>query len=76
MSPLVECHSGFEYAERPIAFWAEGLRHEVKRILREWNDPAGKHFLVEDNAGGVFQLDHQEEIAEWRVQISSRPMAP
>lgn len=74
MSPLVECHSGYEYTERPIAFWAADVRHDVSRIVKEWNDPNGKHFLVEDTGGDIYQLDHWNEISEWQVQAASKPM--
>jgi putative sterol carrier protein len=74
MNPLVECHSGYEYAERPTAFWVEDVRHEVSRIVKEWNDPNGKHFLVENETGDLYQLDHLSETSDWLVQAASQSM--
>ena len=39
MGELVECHSGFTYAERPVALTWEGQRLEITRILAEWHSP-------------------------------------
>ncbi len=72
MNPLVECHSGYEYAEHPIAFRVEDVRHNVARIVKEWNDPNGKHFLVEDTGGDIYQLDYWNEKSEWQVQAASQ----
>ena len=38
----VECHSGFEYAERPIALTWEGQRLEIAAIESTWRIPGGK----------------------------------
>ncbi len=72
MSTKVECHSGYEYEEKPIAFWVEKTRHEVSQIVKEWLDPAGKHFTVTDTTGELFELVYLMETSDWQVKAASR----
>lgn len=67
MSEIVECHSGFEYAERPVALRWEGERLVIEKILNRWQIPGGKRFLVETTDGQVFELFYGELYDEWRI---------
>ncbi|HEX9013289.1 MAG TPA: hypothetical protein VF813_07225 [Anaerolineaceae bacterium] len=64
---LVECHSGFEYAERPTAIHWEGQRLEIESILAQWRIPGGKRFRVKTRDGREFELFYGELYAEWRI---------
>jgi hypothetical protein len=64
---LVECHSGFEYAERPVAVWWQGQRLEVAEVEAEWRISGGKKFRVRTTGGQVFELLYVELYDEWRV---------
>ena len=46
MSDPVECHSGYEYAERPVALHWEGERLTVDEVEAGWRIPGGKRFRV------------------------------
>lgn len=76
MSELVECYSGSEYAERPLAFQWEGRRIEVDRILTQVRLPDGKRFHVQTGDGRVFDLFYGEMSGEWRINptASRTPM--
>ncbi len=63
----VECHSGFEYAERPTALRWEGQRLEVEAILDQWRISGGKCFRVRVTDGRVFELFYGELYDEWRI---------
>ena len=63
----VECHSGFEYAERPTALCWEGSRVEVEAIEAEWRIPGGKCFRVRAPDGRRFELFYGEMYDEWRI---------
>jgi len=63
----VECHSGYEYAERPIAVVENGLRLEVEAVEDTWRIPGGKCFRVQVNGGRRFELFYGELYDEWRV---------
>ena len=67
MSALVECHSGFEYAERPIALHWQGERLEIEQVQAQWVIPGGKKFLVRTTSGRIFELFYGELYDEWRI---------
>lgn len=67
MIELVECHSGYEYAERPTALWWQGQRLEVAEVEERWRIPGGKCFRVRTAEGLVFNLTYVELYDEWRV---------
>jgi len=63
----VECHSGFEYAERPIALKIDGQRHQILAVEDSWRIPGGKCFRVRLEDGRIFELFYGELYDEWRV---------
>lgn len=67
MSDLVECHSGYEYAEHPIAFQWQGQRLDVAEVMDTWRIPGGKCFRVRTSDDQVFELFYGELYAEWRI---------
>ncbi len=67
MPEVVECHSGYEYAERPVAVWWEGQRLEVAQVEAQWRIAGGKKFRVRTADGRVFELLYVELYDEWRV---------
>jgi hypothetical protein len=64
---LVECHSGYEYAERPTAVWWQGERLEVEAVEAQWRIAGGKKFRVRVRTGQVFELLYVELYDEWRI---------
>jgi hypothetical protein len=64
---LVECHSGYEYAERPTAVRWDGQRLTVEQVEAEWRIPGGRCFRVRTNDGHRFELFYGELFDEWRV---------
>ncbi len=67
MTGLVECHSGSEYAERPIALTWGGQRLEVVEVMARWRIPEGKCFLVRTSDGQAFELVYHELEDAWSV---------
>ena len=63
----VECHSGYEYAERPTAVWWEDERLAVEAVEAQWRISGGKKFRVRTSGGKVFELLYVELFDEWRV---------
>jgi hypothetical protein len=63
----VECHSGYEYAERPVALYWEGQRLEIERIVSQWRIPGGRVFRVRTTGEQDFELFYGELYDEWRV---------
>ncbi len=68
MGELVECHSGFTYADRPVALTWEGRRLEIVRILAEWRTPEENHFRVRTTDGREFELAYSQTMDEWQIE--------
>ncbi|MEK7326684.1 MAG: hypothetical protein AAB217_15685 [Chloroflexota bacterium] len=66
---LVECHSGYEYAERPTALHWQGERLEIEAVEQQWRIPGGKCFRVRATGGLVFELMYGELYDEWRINL-------
>jgi hypothetical protein len=67
MSESVECHSEYEYAERPLALTWNGQRLEISDILEQWHNPGEKCFRVRTTEGQMFELCYGEFTDEWRI---------
>ena len=70
MDELVECHSGFTYADRPVALTWEGQRIEIVEILAEWRTPEKKYFLVRTTDGRKFELAYSQATDAWQIDKS------
>jgi hypothetical protein len=68
MIDLVECHSDFEYAERPTALYWQGQHLVITRVLESRRMPEGKAFRVITQDDRVFELIYMEALDEWRIQ--------
>jgi len=66
---LVECHSGYAYAERPVALRWLGERLEIEAVEQRWRIPGGVRFRVRVTDGRVFELFYGELYDEWRITI-------
>jgi hypothetical protein len=63
----VECHSGYTYAERPIAVHWEGQRLEIEQVEADWHISGGRRFRVRTRDGRIFELSYGELTDEWRI---------
>jgi hypothetical protein len=61
MRETVECHSGFTYADKPIALTWENRRLEIIEIFAQWRSPERRHFRVRTRYGQEFELSYREE---------------
>ena len=64
---VVECHSGYTYAERPIALHWGGVRLPIAEILARWRISGGLRFRIRTEDDRVFELFYGELYDEWRV---------
>jgi hypothetical protein len=67
MGELVECHSGFTYADKPIALTWASQRLEITAITAQWRSPQARHFRVRTSNGQEFELSYREADNEWQV---------
>ncbi|MEN6572497.1 MAG: hypothetical protein ABFD24_11715 [Anaerolineaceae bacterium] len=63
----VECYSGSEYPERPVAFYWQGKRFEVEKILTDAITPPGKSFRVLTADGHEFTLSYDQQLDCWKI---------
>ncbi len=68
MGELVESHSGFTYADRPVTLTWEGERLEIVEILAEWRTPEQKLFRVLTRDGRKFELAYSQVTEEWQIK--------
>jgi len=67
MGELVECHSGFTYADKPIAITWESQRLEIIEITAQWRSPEARHFRVRTSNEQEFELSFREADNEWQI---------
>ena len=67
MDELVECLSGFTYADKPVALTWEGRRLEILAITAEWRNPDERHFRVRTTNRLDFELTFGEADNEWQI---------
>jgi hypothetical protein len=67
MGELVECHSGFTYADKPVALTWESRRLEIIEITAQWQSPEARHFRVRTNNGKKFELSYHGLDNEWQI---------
>lgn len=67
MNDLVECHSEFEYAEKPVALTWQNQRLEITEIVERWRIPGAKCFRVRTSDNQTFELFYGELYDEWRI---------
>jgi hypothetical protein len=65
---IVECHSGFTYAEKPAALTWDGQRLEIDEILAAWRTPGERRFRVRVHGPRVFELAYREAGNDWQIQ--------
>ena len=67
MNEPVECHSGFTYADKPIAITWESQRLEIIEITAQWRSPQARHFRVRTGNELEFELAYREADNEWQI---------
>ena len=67
MGELVECHSGFTYADKPVALTWESQRLEIVAITAQWRSPEARYFRVRTSNGQEFELAYREAENDWQI---------
>jgi hypothetical protein len=65
---IVECHSGFAYADKPVAVTWQGQRFLIAEILAQGRTPQTKWFKVKTTDGQIFELFYSEQTDDWHIQ--------
>jgi hypothetical protein len=72
----VECYSGAQYAERPVALTWRGERLSVESVERAWQTPDGPAFTVRVADGRHFELAYDTAQDQWSVSSTESPRVP
>jgi hypothetical protein len=64
---MVECYSGHEYPERPLAFECEGQRKQIESIIESHRTPRGRFFRVRTKDNQLFDLSYDEALDAWSI---------
>jgi hypothetical protein len=65
---IVECHSGFTYAEKPLAFIWQGKRQHLVNITAQGYTPHVRWFRVITLDQQVFKLSCNEDTDAWTIR--------
>lgn len=65
---LVECHSGYIYAQRPQFIHWQGERLAIIEIIQEWHIPEGRRFIVK-TPNNAFELLYNEYDDSWQIGV-------
>ena len=68
MSAIVECHSGYDYADKPVALTYLDRRLEIVTILAQGRTPDEKWFRVRTDDGQLFHLSYRRTSDDWQIQ--------
>lgn len=63
---IVKCYSGHTYAQEPRSFEWQGVTYEVE-VIRAWQEPGERHFLVKTGDNKFFQLCYNEGEEHWSL---------
>ena len=66
-SLIVECYSGYIYAERPMSFVWQGVKYNIETIENEWLEPGERHFQVRTGDNKLFQLCYNMGEQQWSL---------
>jgi hypothetical protein len=64
----VACHSGWAYAERPVALLRYDERWEITAVESMWRSPQGLYFVVMIEDKRRYRLLYNEAEDHWLVE--------
>jgi len=67
-APVVECYSGFTYAQEPRAFTFLGQRREIVQTEHSWREPDGPRFRVRTFDGRRWDLAYDDTRSLWSLR--------
>jgi hypothetical protein len=70
MIDIVECHSEFEYPEKPVVLTWQGQHFQIQAILSQWRTPQGKGFRVQTDNGQTFIILYDIAADMWHIDPS------
>ncbi|MCH8157087.1 MAG: hypothetical protein IID18_04940 [Nitrospinae bacterium] len=69
----VECYSGYQINERPVAFQLCGRRYKVKEVVDRWYGEGAIYFKVEADDNNIYLLKYEEGQDTWDLVFYQNP---
>ena len=69
----VECHSGYQIKEKPIAFQFCNRRYRVKEVMDRWYGEGSVYFKVEAEDNNIYLLKYEEGQDSWDLVFYQNP---
>jgi hypothetical protein len=63
----VECRSDYDYIGRPLAFYWQGQRLEVAKVMDQTRTPSHYRFHVQTQENDSFKLEYDIKTECWSV---------
>ena len=70
----VECHSGYQIKERPIAFQFFNRRYKVKEVVDRWYGEGAIYFKVKADDNNIYLLKYEEGQDSWDLIFYQNPL--
>ena len=70
----VECHSGYQLKEKPIAFQFCNRRYKVKEVVDRWYGEGAVYFKVYAEDNNIYLLKYEEGQDFWDLIFYQNPL--
>ena len=70
----VECHSGYQIKERPVAFQFCDRRYMVIEVVDRWYGEGAVYFKVEADDNNIYLLKYEEGQDYWDLIFYQNPL--
>ena len=70
----VECHSGYQIKEKPIAFQFCNRRYKVKEVVDRWYGEGVVYFKVAADDDNIYLLKYEEGQDCWDLIFYQNPL--
>ena len=70
----VECRSGYQIKEKPVAFQFCNRRYEVKKVVDRWYSEGAVYFKLEADDNNIYLLKYEEGQDSWDLVFYQNPL--
>ena len=70
----VECNSGYQIKEKPVAFQFCDRRYKVKEVVDRWYGEGAIYFKVEADDNNIYLLKYEEGQDYWDLVFYQNPL--
>ena len=71
---IVECNSGYQIKERPVAFQFHDRRYKVREVVDRWYGEGAIYYKVKADDGNIYLLKYEEGQDCWDIIFYQNPL--